>query len=145
MNQQAATAQLIRSIQIDADPQTIWKIVTDPNQYWGAAFGEGTRAESDWQEGARILWKDGNNNIGAYGKVEVNQPAQYLQLHYTDNPEAGPDAPLGGYFEKFRLSEKNNNSAMLTIEAGKIEEVHLPNHQEMWDRALEMIKKAAEA
>ena len=90
-----------------------------------------------------IIWKDTENNIGANGIVEIHQPEEYLQLHYYDDLELKPETTLGDYYEKFRLvSDEEEN--ILSIEIGKITKCDIPMFEEMWSKAIGIIKGLAE-
>lgn len=137
------TDSFTKSIRIRASLKDIWDIVLHPDHQWGLAFGDGTITETDWKEGSSIIWRDAENNIGANGIVEVHQPEEYLQLHYYDDLEPKPEATLGDYYEKFRLvsGEKEN---VLSVEIGKIAKSDTPMFEEMWDKAINIIKELAE-
>lgn len=48
------------SIELNATPGKVWKIVTDPAliKEWASAFGHGTHADSEWKVGSIVEWKD---------------------------------------------------------------------------------------
>jgi uncharacterized protein YndB with AHSA1/START domain len=132
-----------KTIGINASLNDIWKIVLNPDNKWGLAFGGGATAETDWKEGSPIIWRDTQNNIGANGIVEVHQPEKYLQLHYYDDVNPRPGAALGHYYEKYSIVSENNEY-ILAVEIGKIAKRDIPSHESMWDSAISMIKKLAE-
>ena len=132
-----------KSIRINASLKDIWNIVLNPDNQWGLAFGGGATAETDWKEGSPIIWRDIHNNIGANGIVEVHQPEKYLQLHYYDDVKPKPGATLGQYYEKYRIVPDKDHY-ILSIEIGKIANSDIPSHQNMWNRAIGIIKELAE-
>jgi uncharacterized protein YndB with AHSA1/START domain len=132
-----------KSIQINASLKDIWNIVLNPDHQWGLAFGGGATAETDWNEGSPIIWRDTQNNIGANGIVEIHQPEKFLQLHYYDDVKPKPEAALGDYYEKFTIVP-GKDGYMLSIEIGKIANREMTSHQGMWDSAISMIKELAE-
>lgn len=137
------TEDFAKSIRIYASPEDIWDVVLKPDNQWGTAFGDGAYVETDWKEGSPIIWRDTENNIGANGIVEVHRPEEYLQLNYYDEVEPEPGDNLGDYCEKIRL-EIDGGAKVLSIEIGKLPRGHITVHQEMWDRALALIKELAE-
>lgn len=137
------TDSFTKSIRINASLKDIWDIVLNPDNQWGIAFGDGAFAETDWKEGSPIIWRDTENNIGANGVVEVHQPEKYLQLHYYDELEPNSEAPLGDYFEKLSVVS-DDDGYILSAEIGKMAKSDIPSHQEMWDNALDLIKRLAE-
>jgi uncharacterized protein YndB with AHSA1/START domain len=132
-----------KSIRIKASLTDIWNIVLNPDNQWGLAFGGGATAETDWKEGSPIIWRDLQNNIGANGIVEVHQPEKNLELHYYDDVKPKPGATLGLYYEKFSIVSDKDES-ILSIEIGKMSKRDIPSHQNMWDRAMSIIKELAE-
>lgn len=132
-----------KSIRIRASLKNIWDIVLNPNNQWGTAFGGGAIAETDWNEGTLIIWRDAENNIGAIGVVEVHRPEEYLQLHYYDDVEQKPETALGDYYEKYRIVP-DKDGYILSIEVGKMAKSDIPFHQKMWDDAINIIKELSE-
>ncbi len=45
-------------IKIAAPREKVWKILWGDNTYpaWTSAFAEGSRAETDWEEGSKVLF-----------------------------------------------------------------------------------------
>lgn len=137
------TDSFAKSIRIRASRKNIWDIVLKPDNQWGLAFGDGTITETDWKEGASIIWKDIAGNLGANGIIEIHQPEEYLQLHYYDDLEPKPEAPLGDYYEKIRLVPDDEEN-ILSIEIGKIAKSDISMFEEMWDKAINIIKERSE-
>ncbi|MFD2962711.1 MULTISPECIES: SRPBCC family protein [Olivibacter] len=137
------TGSFNKSIRIRASLKNIWDIVLNPNNQWGTAFGGGAIAETDWNEGSLIIWRDAENNIGATGVVEVHRPEEYLQLHYYDDVEQKPETALGDYYEKYRIVP-DKDGYILSIEVGKMAKSDIPFHQKMWDDAINIIKELSE-
>ena len=132
-----------KSIRIKANLKDIWNIVLNPDDQWGLAFGGGATAETDWNEGSPIIWRDMQNNIGANGIVEVHKPEEYLELHYYDDVKPKPGATLGQYYERYSVVA-DSGEYIFSVEIGKIATRDIPSHQRMWDRAISIIKELAE-
>lgn len=132
-----------KSIRIHAGADQIWNIILNPNNQWGLAFGGGATAETDWNEGSAIIWRDLSGHIGASGIVEVHEANKYLQLHYYDDVQPAPGSTLGEYYEKYTVVPEDGES-VLSIEVGKIAKRYVAHHQEMWEDALKIIKDLAE-
>lgn len=137
------TDSFTKSIRIRASLKDIWDIVLHPDNQWGLAFGGGAIVETDWKEGSPVIWRDTENNIGANGRVEVHQPEEYLQVHYYDEVAPKPEATLGDYYEKIRLVS-DGEEHILFVEIGKMAKHDISFHQEMWDKAINIIKDLAE-
>ena len=56
-----------KSIEIDAPIEKVYEVLTNPElvRGWASAFSEGTYAETDWQPGSTVEWKDKSGNVGA--------------------------------------------------------------------------------
>jgi uncharacterized protein YndB with AHSA1/START domain len=135
---------LYKSIVINASLADIWETIVNPNHDWAMAFGGGALAETDWQQGSKIVWTDMEGNIGANGIVEKLEREKLLQLQYYDVLDPNTNEPLGEYREIFRLTPQNGN-VLLEVETGKLQKYYLNMHDKMWDDALEGIKKTAES
>lgn len=131
------------SIEIHASQERVWEVLLLPNQ-WGQAFGEGTVVDVVWQEGASIIWRDGENNIGASGCVEIINPPILLQLRYYDSVTPAEDAPLGNYYEKLTIESSGDKLSLLEVEVGELNDEDIAFHQKLWLQAFDHIKALAE-
>lgn len=131
------------SIEIHASQERVWKVLLLPNQ-WGQAFGEGTVVDVVWEEGASIIWRDGENNIGANGCVEIIRPQSLLQLRYYDEVSLTPDALLGNHYERFIITALGEKHSRLEIDVAQAEGVEAAFHKQLWNKALRLIKTIAE-
>ena len=127
------------SIEIHASQERVWEVLLLPNQ-WGQAFGDGTVVDVVWEEGASVIWRDGENNIGANGRVEIIDPPILLQLRYYDSVTPAIDAPLGNYYEKFTIKSSGDKYSLLEIAVGELNDEDIEFHQDLWLQVLEKIK-----
>lgn len=134
-----------KMITINAAPQDVWEIITDPEKVkqWAKAFGEGTAVKSDWKIGSEVLWTDGEGNIGAKGIVAKFEQAKMLRVVFFDDVASKSPDPTGDYSEIYNLSGKNNTT-LLSVEAGILPVKHLKMHTGLWDKAIELMKELAE-
>lgn len=134
-----------KSIEINAPASKVWEVLITPDlvREWISAFGEGTYAESDWNVGSEIAWKDNEGNIGAKGIITVMEPEKKLKADYYDEVNMSPPDPLGKYSEVYLLSG-DNNVTTLSIKAGPLDEKYTRMCTPMWDGAVQNIKKVAE-
>lgn len=131
------------AIQVHASQGHVWKVLLSPEK-WGEAFGEGTLVYVVWEEGASIIWKDAEGDVGASGRVEIIQPTCLLQLRYYDDVMPAVDASLGDYYEKFTIIRTSENFSRLEVEVGGVGEENAAFHRKLWMQAVEQIKKLAE-
>ncbi len=90
-------------IRIDAPTQKVWDVLWNDDTYrkWTSVFHEGSRAVSDWNEGSRILFVDGDGN-GMYSLIEKKVPnRKMIFLHQGEiiNGEERPGDPQAGWGE----------------------------------------------
>lgn len=135
---------LFKSITINASLAAVWETILNPNHDWAMAFGGGALAETDWKQGAPIIWTDMEGNVGANGIIETIEPEKLLQMRYYDDIDPSNNVPLGDYRETFRLTQKDGG-VLLEAETGKLQKHYLNKQDKMWDDALEAIKKTAES
>lgn len=137
-----ADASFVCTIEIEASQERVWDVLLSPGE-WGRAFGEGTLVDVTWQEGASIIWKDSENNIGANGRVEIIEPTAFLQLRYYDDVEPSVGASLGPYYEKFTIAPSGNKSSRLVVEVGELKGEDAAFHRKLWEEALMYIRTIA--
>lgn len=135
---------LKKSVVIKASLADVWQTIVNPDHDWAMAFGGGALAETDWQQGSKIVWTDMEGNVGANGIVEIAETEKLLQLRYYDDLDRNTRQPLGEYRELFRLTPQNGK-VLLDVEIGKLQKYYLNMHDKMWDDALQAIKKTAES
>ena len=145
-------AQIIKkSIEINAPVEKIWDVLLQDqnNRIWYAEFSPGAFAETTWQEGTKVAFKDDGGG-GIFGTIVANQYGKLLSIEYQgiinanqedyDSEEA---QQVKGGREIYRLADKNG-ATQLEIEVDMGEEMY-----EMmagaWDKALQKIKELAEA
>lgn len=134
-----------KSIEVNAVTMDVWDVLVKPKytKQWGNEFGEGTYVETNWKEGAEVLWKDREGNIGAKGIVEINDPATLLKVIFYDDVSSKPPAQTGEYAEIYALSEKDGKT-IISIEAGPLSVKEVKIHSPLWDKALAKMKALAE-
>ncbi len=72
-----------KSITIQAPKEVVWDVLLQDESYrkWTVAFSEGSYAETDWQEGSRVLFKDGSGH-GLVSKIRVHKPNEYISIEH---------------------------------------------------------------
>lgn len=145
------TEPFARSVTIRAGLESVWDLILHPNGLWGNAFGDGAMVDgaivrdTSWEVGAPVVWTDTQGNIGANGVVTANRQQALLEVSFYDDIEPAPDAALGEYTERFRLEQNEVGDTVLTAEIEGLPRMYIPMHTEMWEKALQIIKKEAES
>jgi hypothetical protein len=140
-----------KAIEINAAAAKIWDILHQDqyNRIWYAEFSPGAFAETDWQEGSKVAFKD-DSGSGIVGTIVANQFGKLLAIEYhgilnahVEDYDSEEAQQVKGGREIYRLAE-NNGATHLEIEADMGEEMY-GMMSEAWDKALQKIKELAEA
>ncbi len=139
------------STQINATKERVWNILWDDATYrqWTAAFHEGSYAESDWQEGSKILFlgPGGNGMISRIARLVPNEIMTFEHLgemkegveDFTTAAEKG----WAGALEHYALHEINGGTKLF-VELDWDDEF-ADYFQKTFPKALEKVKELAEA
>ncbi|PSR53445.1 SRPBCC domain-containing protein [Adhaeribacter arboris] len=140
-----------KNIEINAPANKIWDVLLQDeyNRIWFAEFSPGAFAETTWQEGSKVIFKD-ESGSGIIGTIVANQIGKLLSIKYNGIVKANVEdydseeaQGVKGGREIYRLTE-NQDATQLDIEVDMGEEMY-----EMmagaWDKALQKIKELAEA
>ena len=130
-----------KTIDINAPASKVWEVLVHPDwlKRWASAFSEGTYAESDWEPGSEVLWKDKEGSTGAKGKVVANEPFKLLKVAFYDDVHADSGDALGRYSETYNLIQTDGKTTF-SIVAGPLPEEHFRLHDPLWEQAMEKIK-----
>ncbi|MDX5346119.1 MAG: SRPBCC domain-containing protein, partial [Hymenobacteraceae bacterium] len=71
------------SVDINAPKEKVWEVLWNDETYrkWTSVFSEGSSAETDWQEGSKIHFLNGEGG-GMYSVVAKNQPNEYMSIKH---------------------------------------------------------------
>jgi|GEM_PF-593549 len=139
------TPAIRKHVRINTPVSRVWEMISnhDNIRRWAEAFSPGTFAETDWKVGSEIIWKDGSQNVGARGRVTEYEQPHRLKFQYWDNISAEASSPLDKYTETFSLKEDEGGTSLL-IEAGPLSAEHVNMHNGLWEKAIALLKSAAE-
>lgn len=138
-------------ITINAPAEKVWKILWDDKTYrlWTAAFSEGSKVETDWKKGSKILFLDGNDQ-GMVSRVVENIPNEFMSIEHLGEVKNGIEdleservKSWAGAFENYKLKETNEITE-LTVETDITAE-YKDMFAEMWPKALDKLKELAES
>lgn len=132
-------------IEIKASKEKVWTILQEDSNYraWTKVFSEGSHAVSDWKEGSRILFLNGEGQ-GMYSVIEKKRPNEFMlfrHLGQIDNDKEQPPYKQSST-ESYILTESDGKTH-LTVEL-LVEEEYEDYFFKQFPVALEKIKMLAE-
>lgn len=138
------------NILIEASPAKVWKVLWDKQLYmeWTKVFAEGSRAETDWQEGSKILFLDGNGQ-GMVSRVAKSIPERFMSIEHLGFYDNGKEdlesekvKDWAGVLENYTL-DPTEKGTKLSIEMDTNEE-YKEYFEETWPEALKIVKELSE-
>jgi uncharacterized protein YndB with AHSA1/START domain len=135
---------------INANPEKIWKILWDDATYrkWTSAFAEGSYAETDWKQGSKVLFLDGQGS-GMVSRIAESRPNEYMSFEHLGEVKDGVEDTTServkawaGSHENYTL-KKVNGKTELSIDMDIVEEFK-DMFSQMWPKALENVKQLSE-
>lgn len=138
------------SVDINAPKEKVWEVLWNDETYrkWTSVFSEGSSAETDWQEGSKIHFLNGEGG-GMYSVVAKNQPNEYMSIKHLGEVKDGKEQPISeeveswsGSMENYRLTQQGNTTN-LSVELDTVESFEDFMNQ-TFPKALEKVKELAE-
>ena len=135
---------------IDAPRQKVWQILWSDQSYreWTSIFSEGSRAETDWKKGSKVLFL-GSSNEGMLSKIEENIANEFMSFKHLGMVKNGVEdmdseevKKWQGAMENYTLKDINGKTELI-IDID-IAEDHSDYFQTTWPKALEKVKEMAE-
>ena len=138
------------SITIDAPKDKIWRTLLDDATYreWTSAFTEGSHAITDWREGGKVLFLNGEGH-GMVSRIAEHRPNEFLSIQHLGEIKNGVEdtsseavKSWAGVRENYTLSD-DDEEVTLTVELD-LDERHESMFDLMWPKALAKLKELAE-
>ncbi len=138
------------AIVIDAPREVVWDILWSDATYrqWTAVFSAGSRAETTWQKGSKVLFVDASNE-GMVATIVENIPGGFMSIKHLGMVKDGVedlDSPQvnqwAGALENYTLRTVNGKTE-LTVEMDIAEE-YKDYFAKTWPKALEQVKQLSE-
>jgi len=139
------------SIDIAAPRQKVWDVLWGDDSYskWTSVFSEGSHAETDWQEGSKVLFLDGKGS-GMYSRIDRSVVPEFMSFRHLGVVKDGEEQPGDGEtkewenaLENYTLSEKAGGTELVIDLDGADE--YKDYFSETFPKALEEVKKLAES
>lgn len=137
--------KLAFNIEINAPKQKVWDVLWNDSTYpqWTAVFSEGSRAESDWKEGSKVLFLDGKGD-GMFSTIKTLEENRSMVFEHLGEISKGVEKPQdwGGATESYFLNEKDGVTE-LKVELYGVDE-HKDYFKDIFPKALDKVKELSE-
>lgn len=147
--------KLIFTTHINAPRERVWQVLWEDAsyRYWTAVFHEGSYAESDWQEGSKILFlgPDGNGGTGGMSsRIAKLVPNEIMDFEHLGEVKNGVEDFTGareqgwaGMHERYYLTEKDGGTEL--VAEMDVSGESFGSIAETFPAALAKVKELAEA
>ena len=140
--------QLHYTIDITAPGMKVWNVLWEDASYrdWSSAFGEGSYAVSDWNEGSPIKFIDPGSNSGMSAIIEKKTPGEYMCFRHIGEIVNGKEELYPeGKVARERYSLKDTDGVTRLEVDLDVPETYQPMFDDMFPKALRRVKELAEA
>lgn len=138
------------STTINAPREKVWEVLWSDASYreWTAAFSPGSRAETDWKKGSKVLFL-GDKDGGMVAEIADNRPNEFMSIRHLgvvkDGKEVYDDPEhkdWAGAMENYTLRTVNGQTE-LVVEMD-LTEKYADYFTDTWPQALAKVKELAE-
>ena len=139
------------SIDINAPRERVWRALWSDASYpdWTSAFSPGSRAVSDWREGSKIQFLDGEGQ-GMDSLIEKSVPNEFMSFKHVGVIHEGqvqqPDEKTrewSGSHENYTLRDRNGRTT-LNVDLESPQE-YKDMFNDKFPKALHRLKEIAES
>lgn len=133
---------LKQSLDIDASPAEVWRVLTTPElvREWAAAYVDGVSIRTSWREGDPVVWTAPGGETRVRGSVAAFRPEKLLKFVYGDEGVA-PEAR--SFADTFELTGAQAQTH-LELTTGPLDEAAAAELEGPTERAILEIKSLAE-
>jgi uncharacterized protein YndB with AHSA1/START domain len=140
-------------ITIDAPKEKVWSTLWNDNTYrqWTAPFAEGSRAETDWKQGSKVLFLDGKGQ-GMVSTIAENKPNEFMSIKHLGSYKDGVEdydsdevKQWAGSYENYTLKTVNGKTELsIDMGAAAMPKDMADYFAQTWPKALDKLKELAE-
>lgn len=147
--------QLDFTVQINAPKAKVWSTLWNDDSYrkWTAVFHEGSHAQTDWQEGSKVLFLDSTGQGGMSSVIARLIPNEFMSFQHLgivkDGVEDFATAEAKGWsgaMENYTLQEKNGSTELrVEVDSSDSGDSNFVDYfRETFPKALQRVKELAE-
>ena len=140
-------------ITINAPRKKIWETLWGETTYpqWTAAFCEGSKAITDWQEGSKVLFVDGKDR-GMVSIIARSIPYEFMSFKMLGELINGVEdytsenaKKIAGGFENYILTADGDKTLLVVdISGANMDKDIMDYFMQTWPKALDVLKEIAE-
>ena len=139
------------NITIKAPKEKLWNILWGNGTYeeWTAVFAQGPTADTDWQEGSKVLFHDGKGD-GMIARIAKRRDNEFMGLQHLGMVIGGKEKTEGPEIDSWKGAEENytlteeNGSTHLQVDMDITDDM-LDYFDKIWPKALDKLKQMAES
>jgi hypothetical protein len=137
-------------ITINSPKEKVWDTLWNDSTYpeWTSVFAEGSRAETDWKKGSKVLFLDGKGS-GMVSVIAENIPNEFMSIKHLGEVKDGVEdtdsdkvTQWAGALENYALKTVNGKTE-LTVDMDITHE-YMDYFLKTWPKALNKVKEIAE-
>jgi|SRR4051812_29863317 hypothetical protein len=140
-------------IDIQAPKEKVWETLWNDSTYqeWTSAFAEGSRAETDWEEGSKVLFTDGKGS-GMVSVIAEKKPNEFMSFKHlgtvvdgVEDLDSEKNKPWAGALENYTLKGADGKTELLVdMDFSGLSPEMTSYFEQAWPKALDKLKEVAE-
>ncbi len=139
------------SITIDAPKEKVWDTMLEDATYreWTKIFEPGSHYEGSWEEGSEIKFFSADEKMVMYSRIKENRLHEYVSIEHIGIIKDGVLDTTSDEVKKWAPSYENytftttDNGTELSVDID-INDEYKTSFEEMWPKALEVLKALVE-
>jgi hypothetical protein len=135
---------------IGAPREKVWDVLWNDSSYreWTSVFSEGSKVETDWKKGSKVLFLDGKGD-GMISMIAENVPNSFMSFKHMGTLIKGKEDTVNKEVQSWAGSEENytlksaNGKTELTVDIDVTDDFK-DYFKETFPKALDKVRELAE-
>jgi uncharacterized protein YndB with AHSA1/START domain len=134
----------VAETEIDAPPERVWTALTNPKQIEKYMFG--SKVETDWQPGSRIVWKGEyeGRKYEDHGEILEADPGHRLELTHFSPLGGREDAPENYHTIVYELEQHSGGTRVRLSQDNNPTREQADRSRSTWEQMLAGLKEVVE-